>query len=143
MYVYRHTDEGSTGTRAIAVTADGSRYATGSEAGVVNIYEVQDVMGNKKRHPSPIKSVFNLTTPIDEITFNNDGQLLSMISRRKKDAMKLLNCNIMNVVANWPTSGTPLRYAQCAAFSPNGGMISVANDKGMCLLYRILHYETA
>jgi len=139
--LHRHSDEGSTGTRTIALSSDNARYATGSDAGVVNIYDAESTLG--KKHPSPIKSVLNLTTPIDEVSFNHDGQLLAMISRRKKDSMKLVNCNTLNVVPNWPTSGTPLRYTQCAAFSPNSGMLAIGNDSGKCLLYRILHYEAA
>ena len=54
---------------------------------MVNIYDA-NVAAEEKR-PKPLKSIMNLTTQIDDIQFNSDGQLLAFLSRRKRDALKL------------------------------------------------------
>ena len=36
----------------------------------------------------PLKSVLNLTTTIDSLAFNHDGQMLVMASRLKRDALR-------------------------------------------------------
>lgn len=36
----------------------------------------------------PLKTVLNLTTTIDSLSFNHDGQMLVMASRMKRDALR-------------------------------------------------------
>lgn len=42
---------------------------------------------------TPVKSFMHLTTPVDELAFNHDSQLLAMASRRGKDSLKLVRCS--------------------------------------------------
>ena len=39
--------------------------------------------------------------------------------------------------------GTPLHYVSAVAFSPSSGYISVGNDRGRALLYRLKHYQAS
>ncbi|KAJ1495373.1 hypothetical protein T484DRAFT_1762486 [Baffinella frigidus] len=47
---------------------------------------------------------------------------------------------LKRVFANWPTSGTPLHSVSAADFSPNSRFLSIGNDRGKVLLYRLRHY---
>ena len=58
-----------------------------SDSGVVNLYGVEQ---RSSAAPSPLKSFANLTTPVDMLVFNHNGELLVAASRRKKDALKLV-----------------------------------------------------
>jgi U3 small nucleolar RNA-associated protein 18 len=134
--IWRGVDEGCIHGTAAAVSPDGSFFALGSDSGVVNLYDA------KAHEPkSPVKSVFNLTTAIHHLHFNADSQILAMGSRSKKDALKLLHVPSMQVFKNWPTPKTTLGYINSMAFSPSSGYISIGNDKGKAILYRVLHYK--
>lgn len=135
--IKRHHDHGSLGSQSIAVMSNGSRYAVGSTSGVVNVYDENlSVDGD----PTPLKAVMNLTTSIDNVSFSHDGELLAFSSRRKKDSIKILHMKTLQVVKNWPTMRTPFSYVECAKFSPNTEYLSVGNDKGKVLLWKVKGY---
>jgi len=139
--LFKFQDQGSTWTRSIAVSPYNDRLAVGSSNGVVNLYDVDKVSSEKS--PDPLKAIMSLTTAVDQVKFNSDGQLLAMLSRRKKDSVRLFNTNTMTVVQNWPTASTPIHYASAVSFSPGSGMLALGNDRGRCLLYRLNHYKSA
>ena len=112
--------------------------AVGAESGVVNIYSEHESFLNNK---DPLKSVMNLKTSADLVRFNHDGQILAMSSRREKQSFKMLHVPTQTVFSNWPTSNTPINYAWSMDFSPESRFIAIGNDKGKCLLYRIMHYQ--
>jgi len=162
--LYRHQDAGSVNGTAIAVDqADKGYYAVGSDSGVVNLYNTAALSEriaavsasaggsasarlsalSRSTPPSPLKSLMNLTTPIDMLRFNSDASLLLMASRRKKDSLKLVHTTTGTVFANWPTSSTPLHYVSALDFSPNSGYMAIGNDRGRVLLYRLTHYPRA
>ena len=133
------------GTVTSSLSASSRFLAVGAESGVVNIYNDRTTSSlspasvTSKR--DPIKSIMNLQTSADFCTFNHDGQILAMSSRREKNSMKLLHVPTSTVFSNWPTSKTPLNYVWSMDFSPGSKYLSSGNDQGKCLLYRILHYE--
>jgi U3 small nucleolar RNA-associated protein 18 len=159
----RHEDEGSTGGTAIAAAPDGRSYAVGSAAGVVNIYDAAGAAGAGDAAaaaaagggarallsaglgpaPRPTKTVLNLTTSIDTLRYSGDGAVLALSSRRRTDALKLLHTASGTVFANWPTDKTPLHYVSTVGFSPGGGYLTIGNDRGRVLLYRLHHYAAA
>jgi len=136
----KYHDEGGTLTTALAVSSQGSwKYtAVGSESGVVNLYKNNALDVTQK--PSHLKAVMNLTTEIDKLKFNCDSQILAITSRGLKDSVKLVHLPSCSVFSNWPTAQTPIGYASCVDFSPNGGLLAVGNAKGRVLLYRVKHY---
>ena len=125
--------------------------ATGSSAGVVNIYgrdqfQTGAALSSKAGllrplAPTPLREIMNLTTTVDTLAFSPDSQMLAMASRMKKDAMRLVHLPSCTVFSNWPTGRSPLHYVHSLAFSPNGGFLAVGNARGRVLLYRLHHYK--
>jgi len=146
--IYKHVDDGCIHGTALAVSNDFQYYATGSDSGVVNIYDQKEWQrrfqgGTSDSLIKPIKALMQITTPIDTIKFNVDSQLLAIASRRKKDQLRLIHLPSMTSYGNWPTTKTILSYINCVEFSPHGGYITFGNDRGYVALYRISHYHTS
>lgn len=142
--IYRHYDNAGVHGQSIAVASSGLHYATGSDSGIVNIYSTEQLHKHTDNsQPQPLHTLTNITVPIDTLLYNHDSQLLCAASRRVKDVFKLWNAaHQYTSFTNWPTVNTPLHYVSCAAFSPNSSYLSVGNDRGRVLLYRIKHYTT-
>lgn len=159
--VEKVTDDGAMCVTAIANSPTGTHCAFGSDSGVVNVYDSEKFKtfpgsngdGNKTEtnnsmqptHPTrltPTKALMNLTTSVDNLSFNGDGQMLAMSSRLKRDSLRLVHLPSCTVFSNWPSSKTPLHYVWCTAFSPTGGYLAVGNARGKALLYRIHAYGT-
>lgn len=133
--VERFSNEDGTITSTLASSA--KHFAVGAESGVVNLYSNLE-MGNR----TPIKSIMNLHTSADFSQFNHDGQILAFSTRREKKGLKLLHVPTGTVFSNWPTSNTPLSYVWSLDFSPKSNFLAIGNDKGKCLLYKLLHYNS-
>lgn len=93
------------------------------------------------RRREPLKSIMNVRTSADYVRFNHDGQILAISTRREKQGLKLVHVPTATVFSNWPTSKTPLSYVWATDFSPESKFLAVGNDKGKCLLYRLVHYD--
>ncbi|KAI9208833.1 WD40-repeat-containing domain protein [Polychytrium aggregatum] len=137
--IHRFVDDGAIRPSCISVSKDGSYMATGSGAGVVNVYSTASCLSSPT--PKPLKTIMNLVTTIHSVRFHPSSQLLAISSRKKKDALKLVHLPSLNVFPNWPTSATPLSYVNAVSFSPGGGYIVMGNDKGKVLLYRLGAYD--
>jgi U3 small nucleolar RNA-associated protein 18 len=133
------------GSITSAMAASARHLAVGAESGVVNLYSDQtsflSTKGLASTSRKPTKSIMNLHTSADLVKFNGDGQILAMSTRREKDGMKLLHVPSGTVFSNWPTSKTPLDYVWSMDFSPESKYLAIGNDKGKCLLYRLMHYQ--
>lgn len=143
--VARHIDYSGIHGTSITISNDNQHYCVGSDSGVVNVYSVdtlQQYIDNKIQQLQPIHTLMNITTPIDNIVYNHDSQLLLSSSQRVKDSLRLYN-TIHNYTSysNWPTVNTPLHYVTCTAFSPHSGYITIGNDRGRVLLYKLKHYN--
>jgi U3 small nucleolar RNA-associated protein 18 len=132
--VERYSNED--GTITSSLSASFKHLAVGAESGVVNLYS-----DRKTKDRAPIKSIMNLKTSADFSRFNHDGQILAFSTRREKNGLKLLHVPTATVFSNWPTSKTPLNYAWSLDFSPESKFLAIGNDKGNCLLYKLLHYH--
>ena len=139
--VTRHKDEGA--VHSTCIDASSSHYAVGSDSGIVNVY-TRDTNHDDTRGvlytPSPKKSFSNLTTTINGVAFNPDGDILAMCSSTVKDSLRLVHIPSMRVFSNWPSMKTPLARVTAVAFSPGGGYLAVGNHKGNAQLYRIHAY---
>ncbi|MCO5594176.1 hypothetical protein L7F22_048200 [Adiantum nelumboides] len=138
--IHRGRDDGCFKGTTVSVSHDSSLFATGSNSGVVNLYNRQSFTNGKL---APVKSFMNLVTSVDTLKFNADSQILAMTSKMKKNAVKLVHLPSNTVFSNWPTMKTPLHYVQSLDFSPGGGYLAVGNAAGKVLLYRLQHYERA
>ncbi|KAI1082790.1 WD40 repeat-like protein [Whalleya microplaca] len=145
-------DEGSNGGTVMAlggrngpVLLGGDRWVvTGSNSGVVNIYDRQSLILPSaddelelKERPEPTRSFMQLTTPVTVLTFSPDGQLLAFASKHKKDALRLAHLPSCTVYRNWPTEQTPLGRIQDVAFGRQSDMLAVGNDAGKIRLWEI------
>jgi U3 small nucleolar RNA-associated protein 18 len=124
------------GTVTSTLSSSFKHLAVGAESGVVNIYN-----DRKAKKRAPIKSLLNLPTSADFSRFNHDGQILAFSTRREKNGLKLLHVPTATVFSNWPTSKTPLNYVWSMDFSPESKFLAIGNDKGRCLLYKLMHYN--
>lgn len=127
----RFQDEGSLKTTTISSTQH--LLATGSTSGIVNIYNLND-------YSAPIKAIENLTTNIDCLTFNPDGEILGLSSKWKANGARLYHCGAKSVFANWPKAG--LAYPTAMAFAPQGDVLAVGNDEGNVHLYDLNYYKS-
>jgi U3 small nucleolar RNA-associated protein 18 len=145
--IAKHIDDSGVHGTCISVSHDSRYYATGSDSGVVSIYSVdqlQQYADNQITKMIPLKQLENIVTPIDEILFNHDTQLLCATSRRSKDVLKMYNINNnFASFTNWPASNTPLHYVTATSFSPHSGYMAIGNDRGRVLLYRLRQYSRA
>lgn len=141
--VYRYKNQDGSIVQSLACSSTFT--AVGSESGVVNIYdnrrEERDFSKQWSAEREPIKALMNIKTAVDNLSFNHDGQILLMSSRRSRDCMRLVHMPSATVYRNWPTSKTPLGYAWSTDFSPNSGALAIGNDKGKCLMYRLSYYK--
>lgn len=138
--IHRGRDDGAVKSTTLRVSPDSKLFATGSNSGVVNLYERERFV---KGEILPIKTFMNLVTTVDNLKFNVDSQILAMSSRMKKNALRLVHLPSYTVFSNWPTPKTPLQYIHALDFSPGGGFLAVGNAAGKVLLYRLRHYEHA
>lgn len=129
------TDNGSILGTAISISPNEKLIAVGSSSGVVNLYDIDTVTASE--NPQPKKVIMNLTTSVSNILFHPGSDLLVISSKTLKDSLKIIHIPTLQVVKNWPTDATPLGYVFTTAFSPDGQYLTIGNDKGKVLLYRL------
>ena len=158
--ISKFSDVGSLSVTALALSHDGRQLASGSNSGMVNIYDGSK-LNSFARHSNNIRQPrsfadgekFNtdqariqrdrtlkqLVTSVETLKFNHDDQILAMTSSQKKDqgGFKLIHATSGTAFSNWPTAKTPLGYVHTVDFSPRGGMLAVGGDKGSVLLMQI------
>ncbi|CAE7032840.1 unnamed protein product [Symbiodinium natans] len=126
----------SVGIRCLAISADGKpKLAVGSATGNIDFLELSPHLSGLPSH-----SIGNLTTRIDALRFNTDGQILAAASRLKPGALKLIHTGTMTVFQNWPTQRTPLNRVSALDFSHHGGILAIGNETGRVLLFRLQSY---
>lgn len=149
--VMRWTDEGAVGTTVIALGGDagqqcqgGSRWvAIGSSSGVVDLYDRRGWMSKtnsdekQQERPKAARMFDQLTTPVSQLEFSEDGQMLVISSRWKKNALRLVHLPSCTLYRNWPTDKTPLGRISSVALSPDGGYLAVGNEQGKTRLWEI------
>ena len=118
----------------LSISYNDQYLSIGLKSGIINIY---DLKSNFKL----LKSLGNLTTQINNITFNKDTQLLVESSNVKKDQLRLIHLPSLTVFSNWPTSNTPLGKVESVDFSTDGRWLVIGNQRGKLLLYHIKHYS--
>ncbi|CAM9654572.1 U3 small nucleolar RNA-associated protein 18 homolog [Lampetra fluviatilis] len=138
--VNRFTDDGCVNGSSIAASPDGRYLACGSVSGVVNLYTCDEC--HSKPNPAPLKALMNLVTPATSLAFNSTSEILAMASNAANEAARLVHVPSQSVFSNFPVFRRKTIYlAQTMAFSPHSGFLSIANNKGLALLYRLKHYS--
>uniref|UniRef100_A0A182VSK3 U3 small nucleolar RNA-associated protein 18 homolog n=1 Tax=Anopheles minimus TaxID=112268 RepID=A0A182VSK3_9DIPT len=131
-------DDGCVNGSCIAICPNGQYVATGSRQGVVNIYALEVTLTQK--NPAPLKTITNLTTYIDSLSFNATSELLVIASSTIKNAVKLFHVKSGTVFRNFPLHMTNLGKVTVAEFSPSGGYLALGTKGSKVLLFRVKHY---
>lgn len=137
--IHRFYDDGCVNGTAIAVSPNNKYLACGSDSGVVNIYDVDTCMTSPT--PRPQKAVMNLTTECNSLLFNHSNEFLAATSIHSEKGVKLIHLPSMTVFRNFPDSlDKDVTYPRLLDISPNSGYLTIGNNKGQALLYRIKHF---
>ncbi|XP_078682010.1 U3 small nucleolar RNA-associated protein 18 homolog [Branchiostoma floridae x Branchiostoma belcheri] len=137
--IHKFIDDGCTHATTIALSHNNKYLATGSQSGVVNIYDTQTTLASS--YPKPLKALLNLTTPVTQTCFNHSGEVLAMCSREVFKAARLVHLPTLSVFSNFPEADSTVKRVQCLDFSPHSGYLAMGNNQGRALLYRIKHYK--
>lgn len=84
--VKKMQDEGCLQGIKIALSSNNQILATGSSAGIVDLYE----MPTKSNYIEPKKVVKNLVTSITSLQFNSTSEILAIATNEKKNAVRLV-----------------------------------------------------
>lgn len=136
--VHKFRDDGCIKGTAIALSPNEQYLACGSNSGVVNIYDTEKMMASAC--PTPMKTVFNLTTSISQMKFNSASEMLVISSRSKRDAIRLVHLPSFKTFSNFPKSDMRLGKPTCFDISVNSGYMAVGNDVDSAHLFRLSHY---
>ncbi|XP_026755460.1 U3 small nucleolar RNA-associated protein 18 homolog [Galleria mellonella] len=136
--VKKFYDNGCINASCISNSSCGKLLATGSQEGIVNVYETNNITTSE---PFPMKTISNLTTKITDITFNNTTEILAISSYCFQNAVKLIHIPSYHVFSNFPQQADNYNHIQCVRFSPNSGYMAMGNNKGAAYLYRLKHYK--
>lgn len=138
-YMHRFTDDGCINGSSISVSPSGQLIATGSEQGVVNVYDYTNIF--KSISPTPEKVLLNLTTAISTIKFNHTSEIMAFASKDVNDAVKLAHFPSGTVYSNFPGIQGNLGKPNVLQFSPQSGYLAIGNQSKDVSLYRIKHYN--
>lgn len=137
--VHQFVDHGCVNGTTIAASPNGRYIATGSNSGVVNLYD-ESCLSN--HYPIPLRAVTNLTTSCSSLVFNSTTEILAMASNEADSAVKLLHIASQTVFPNFPDNTERLHIPYSMDFSLNSGYFTVGNNKGHAHLYRVQHYTS-
>lgn len=146
--IQKYIDEGTIHGTALDISYNNSYIATGSDSGVTNIYTLDDIITNGNNTSSllynnnikPKKTLLSLHTSISKIIFSPTNEFLITASRTKRDAISIHHIPSFTTYTNWPANNHSLRYIQDIDISPHGALLTIANERGKVLLYRLPHY---
>lgn len=135
---HRFVDHGCLDGLSLATSPNGQYLATGSDTGVVNVYETCKLL--ETRYPGPLKAIMNLTTEVTQLKFNCTSELLAMSSSFKPNAVKMVHFPSLTVFSNFPGKHD-FRYSNSIDISPNSGYFMCGNNLGTAHLFRLKHYS--
>ncbi|VDK52754.1 unnamed protein product [Anisakis simplex] len=132
-------DEGTVRGTVVRVNQNEQFIACGSNTGIVNLYEMSDVVKNS--NPKPIKCFDQLTTSANSVCFSKDSQILAMSSSVKSNALRVAHLRSTSVFSNFPPRNVRLGQPTTCDFSPNNGYFAIGDMNGYLSLFRLNHFE--
>lgn len=135
---HKFVDDGCIAGRAMDLSPNQRLLATGSNEGVVNVYDFEKVMVSKA--PLPEKTLLNLRTAISCVRFNHSSELLAFSSGWCKDAVKIAHFPSATVYANFPGHMPKFGHVRTLAFSPHSAYFAMGTETA-CPLFRIKHFQ--
>lgn len=136
--IQKFTDDGSINGTAIDISSNDSLLACGSNTGIVNIYNVKNVMSNNFK---PLKILYSICNPITGVKFNPTSEILCISSYHKENTVKLVHLESMSVFQNFPHMKQKVGLVNCVDFSPNSGYFAIGDEKRRAHLYRLKYYS--
>lgn len=138
--VGKQVDYASTGSTVVRFNPQNDNiYSTGATSGCVNVYNNSNFEGYLPE-TKPEKEALNVRTTVVDISFNKAGTLLAYCSDEVDNAVKILNMSDLSIVPTFPRVTHRLGAARCLKFSPDNKFLSIGNERGRCLLFRINNY---
>ncbi|CAG2104539.1 unnamed protein product [Medioppia subpectinata] len=134
----RFVDEGCVSGTAIALSHDSKFCCTGSDMGVVNVYNYNDVLTQSE--PKPLKTIMNLTTEISQLKFNHSSELLLMSSKDKDNSIKCVHMKTLTVYPNFPFAAKNYGRINDSDISLNSGYMTLATNGGTAHLFRLTDF---
>ncbi|KAK6642649.1 hypothetical protein RUM43_004151 [Polyplax serrata] len=131
-------DEGCLTGTSIASSENNQFLACGSSSGIVNVYNSESIESDSQ--VTPLKTFYNIVTPVTHLKFNSTSEILYMGSGHKEMSVKLAHCPSMTVFSNFPPLQCPIKKPTSVDFSVNSGFFAVGDNNGCAHLYRLNHY---
>ncbi|EDW57220.1 U3 small nucleolar RNA-associated protein 18 homolog [Drosophila virilis] len=132
-------DDGCVSGRVLQLAPNQRMLATGSNEGVVNVYDYESIY--KSTVPQPEKRFMNLRTGITDLLFNHTSELLAMSSRQVPNALKLAHFPSATVYANFPGQSEHLGHVNTIAFSPNSGYFALGCRGKKAPMFRLKYFK--
>ena len=82
----------------------------------------------------------NLTTSINDITFNSGGTLMAFSSNEMENSVRLVTMSDLAVVPTFPRIKHRVGEVTCLSFSEDNKYFALGNSRCRCLLFRIENY---
>lgn len=138
--VHKFVDDGCLMGTSISVSDNGQFVATGSDSGIVNIYD-EDCF--HKTNPTPTRIIKNLTTCVTSTKFAPSSEILGVASWHECNAIKMIHLPSCEAFNNFGDNRHQfIRCPTALDFSPNSGYLSVGSSSGRAILFRLNHYDS-
>lgn len=131
-------DDGCIKGRSIELSPSQRLLATGSDEGVVNIYDYESIY--KSKAPQPVKRFMNLQTAVTGLKFNHTSELLAMSSRAVKNALKVAHFPSATVYPRFPDPIDHLGRVTTVEFSPHSSFLAIGAKSKKVPLYRLKYF---
>jgi U3 small nucleolar RNA-associated protein 18 len=82
----------------------------------------------------------NLTTTLTDLKFGPTGQTLAILSKWKKNAVRLAHIPSYTVFQNFPAL-INLKYPMCTDFSQSGEFMALGNDAGKTHIFHMPYFS--
>ncbi|KAH8401690.1 hypothetical protein KR009_007385 [Drosophila setifemur] len=132
-------DDGCIYGQVVRLAPNQRLLATGSNEGVVNVYDYQNVLASKA--PQPEKRFMNLRTGITELQFNHSSEVLAMSSHEAPNSVKLAHFPSATVYANFPEQHDSVGHVTAMAFSPHSSFLAFATNSKTVPLFRLKYFR--
>ncbi|EDX07350.1 U3 small nucleolar RNA-associated protein 18 homolog [Drosophila simulans] len=132
-------DDGCIHGESIQLSPNQRLLATGTQEGVVNIYDYESVFASKA--PQPEKRFMNLRTAITDLQFNHTSELLAMCSSEAPNAFKLGHFPSATVYSNFPAQNENVGFVTSMAFSPHSSFLAFATRGKQVPLFRLKYFK--
>ncbi|GMR33615.1 hypothetical protein PMAYCL1PPCAC_03810, partial [Pristionchus mayeri] len=132
-------DEGTVRGTRLALSRDGAYLATGSNTGIVNIYDSSACRDTDS--PRPLHTMKTLLSSCDALAFSHDAQILAAGSSVITNGLRAMHVATGTMFTDLPAPYEKVPGVLSIDFSPNSGYAAVVCKSGGTRLYQIQHFH--